>query len=423
MKDSLQASDPAIFKLIQEEVARQEYGLELIPSENFVSESVLQVAGSVLTNKYAEGLPGKRYYGGCEVVDEIERVANERAKQLFGAEHVNCQPHSGASANRAVYHALLEPGDTILGMRLDQGGHLTHGSPVNFSGKFYKAVSYGVTPNEHLIDFLEVERLAKEHQPKMIIAGASSYSRHIDFARFSEIAKSVGAYLMADVSHYAGLIVGGVYPNPVPHCDIVTTTTHKTLRGPRGGIIMCKEGLGKKIDKAVFPGEQGGPLMHIIAAKAVAFGEALRPEFKKYAENVVANARHLSAVLKQGGLDIVSGGSDSHMFVVDLRPKNLTGKVVQETLDLAGITCNKNAIPFDPVPPMVTSGIRIGTPAITTRGMGIPEMDKVGDLILQGLEIASKGEEKRDHEALKRLKGGVKELALKFPLYGHHLVG
>jgi len=417
LKESLKESDPKIYEYIRQETARQEYGLEMIPSENFVSEAVLEANGSVLTNKYAEGLPGKRYYGGCEVVDRVEDIARERATELFGCKFVNVQPHSGAQANQAAFEAVLNPGDTIMGMRLDQGGHLTHGSPVNFSGKHYNVVAYGVRSEDHLIDADEVRSLALEHKPKMIICGASAYSRAIDFEMFRRVADEAGAVLMADIAHYAGLVAAGVYPSPMKHADIVTTTTHKTLRGPRSGLIMARKELGKTINKCVFPGLQGGPHMHTIAGKAVAFGEALRPEFKAYAAKVVENARALSAELVTLGFSVVSGGTDSHMFLLDLRAAEITGKDAETWLDKAGITCNKNSLPFDPQPFTICSGIRLGTPAITTRGMGIDEMKQIAVWIKQGIETGG------DESRLKTLAGDVKALSEKFPLYKHRLVG
>ncbi len=369
---SVADSDPELASSLRRELARQQDQVELIASENIVSAAVLEAQGSVLTNKYAEGYPGRRYYGGCEIVDIAEQLAIDRAKALFGCSYANVQPHSGAQANQAVFMALLQPGDTILGMSLAAGGHLTHGASVNQSGKWFNAVQYGVRREDALIDYDQVRDLAREHKPKLIVAGGSAYPRVIDFARFREIADEVGAYLMVDMAHYAGLIAGGVYPNPVPHAHVTTTTTHKTLRGPRGGMVLSNdEALGKKINSAVFPGLQGGPLMHVIAAKAVAFGEALRPEFKTYARDVVDNARALASRLVEGGVDIVSGGTDSHIVLVDLRPKGLTGKAAEASLERAGMTCNKNGIPFDPEKPMVTSGVRLGTPAATTRGFGV----------------------------------------------------
>lgn len=373
--------DPAVAEAIAAEYERECDGIELIASENVVSTEVLMAAGSVLTNKYAEGYPGKRYYGGCDCVDVVENIARERAKQIFGAEHANVQPHSGSQANTAVYIALLNPGDTVLGMSLAHGGHLTHGSPVNLSGLYYHFVPYGVDEQTHRIDYDEVERLAKEHRPKLIIAGASAYPRAIDFARFSQIAKKVGAYLMVDMAHIAGLVAAGLHQNPVPYADVVTTTTHKTLRGPRGGMILCREELAKKIDKAIFPGIQGGPLMHIIAAKAVCFGEAMTPEFKAYQKNVVDNAATLAQALLNNGFSLVSGGTDNHLILVDLRNFNITGKELEHRLDEVHITVNKNAIPNDPQSPFITSGIRLGTPAVTTRGFGAAEMVQIADMI------------------------------------------
>jgi glycine hydroxymethyltransferase len=365
----LEQGDPTIFGLINQEEIRQEHNLELIASENIASLAVRQAMASVLTDKYAEGLPGKRYYGGCEVVDKVEQLAIDRVKELYGAEHANVQPHSGATANMAVYMAMLKPGDTLMGMNLAHGGHLTHGSPVTFSGQYYNIVPYSVSPVDELIDYDAFRQTALEHKPKLIVSGASAYSRAFDFARIRAIADEVGALHMCDMAHYSGLIAGGEYPNPVPHCDFVTSTTHKTLRGPRGGIILCREKFAKDIDKSVFPGIQGGPLMHVIAAKAVAFGEALRPEFKTYARQVRLNASALAGALTETGFRIVSGGTDSHLMLVDLRPYGVTGKVAQIALDEAAITCNKNSIPFDPEKMFVTSGIRLGTPVVTTRGM------------------------------------------------------
>ncbi len=408
--EALRAQDPELAGYIEEEIARQNEGLELIASENFVSPAVLEALGSPLTNKYAEGLPSKRYYGGCEVVDKSEQLAINRAKQLFGADHANVQPHAGAQANAAVYLAFLKPGDTVLGLNLSMGGHLTHGSPVNFSGLMYKIVAYGVN-EDGLIDMNEVEALALEHKPKMIIAGYSAYSRHLDFAKFAEIAKQVGAILMVDMAHFAGLVAAGVYPSPIPHADVVTTTTHKTLRGPRGGLILCKAEHAKTIDKAVFPGLQGGPLEHCIAAKAVAFGEALQPDFKAYAQRVVDNARALAGALTARGYHIVSGGTDNHLMLVDLRSKNLTGKIAEQALDKAGITVNKNTVPRETQSPFVTSGIRLGTPALTTRGMGTAEMLRVAELIDEVLLAPE------DAETQARVKAKVHALAAEFPLY------
>ncbi|MCG5235737.1 serine hydroxymethyltransferase [Xanthobacter oligotrophicus] len=412
------AADPAVFDAIRAELKRQQDQIELIASENIVSEAVLAAQGSVLTNKYAEGLPGKRYYGGCEHVDVVEEIAIDRAKQLFGAGFANVQPHSGAQANAAVLMALLQPGDTLLGMSLAAGGHLTHGAPPTLSGKWFKAIGYGVTRDTALIDYDEVERLAHEHKPKLIIAGGSSYPRIIDFARFRAIADAVGAHLMVDAAHYAGLIVAGAYPSPFPHAHVVTTTTHKTLRGPRGGMILTNdEALAKKLNSAVFPGLQGGPLMHVIAAKAVAFGEALTDDFRTYALKVVSNARALAGRLSARGAAIVSGGTDSHMVLVDLRPFGVTGKAAEAALERAGLTCNKNGIPFDPEKPFVTSGIRLGTPAGTTRGFGIAEFEEVGDLIADVLTgLAANGAE-ANGKAEVATRAKVAELCAHFPLY------
>ena len=412
----LEIVDPEIYRAIKSEVERQEYRLELIASENYVSEAVLEALGSVLTNKYAEGLPGKRYYGGCEFVDIAENLARDRAKALFGCDAVNVQPHSGAQANMSVYFACLEPGDTILGMNLAHGGHLTHGSPVNFSGRLYNVVPYGVTEDTNLIDYSEVRRLALEHKPKLIIAGWSAYPRDMDFAKFREIADESGALLMADIAHPAGLVVAGLYSNPVPHCDFVTTTTHKTLRGPRGGMVMMKEAQEKQVNNRVFPGTQGGPLMHVIAAKAVAFKEALEPGFKEYQRQIVKNSKKLGERLTGMGLKLVSGGTDTHLVLVDLRETELTGKIAEETLEQAGITVNKNAIPFDPRPPAVTSGIRIGTPAVTTRGMKEKEIEIIADFIKEALN--NPGSEK----VLSRIKDDVRGLCSQFPVYRHRLI-
>ncbi|MEG2377749.1 MAG: serine hydroxymethyltransferase [Clostridia bacterium] len=407
--DYLSKVDPEIGAAVVSEYNRQRKNIELIASENFVSRGVLAAVGTVLTNKYAEGLPGKRYYGGCECVDVVENIAIDRVKELFGAEHANVQPHSGASANMAVYFALVEPGATVLGMNLNEGGHLTHGSPVNISGKYYNVIPYGVDEVTHRIDYDKLEALANEHKPKMIIAGASAYPRIIDFPRMAEIAHSVGAYLMVDMAHIAGLVAAGLHPSPVPYADVVTTTTHKTLRGPRGGIIMCKEELAKKIDKAVFPGTMGGPLMHVIAGKAVCFGEALKPEFKEYQQRVVANASALANALTQCGFDLVSGGTDNHLMLVDLRKFNLTGKELEKRLDQVQITVNKNTIPNDPQSPFVTSGIRIGTPAATTRGMNASDMAEIARLIHL---TATSFEEKADY-----IRECVNALCDKYPLY------
>lgn len=416
-RKTIKEFDPELYTFIQRETERQEYGLEMIPSENFVSEAVLEACGSILTNKYAEGLPHKRYYGGCEVVDSVEELAIARAKQLFGVEFVNVQPHSGAQANHAAFEALVKTGDTVMGMRLDQGGHLTHGSPVNFSGKHYKVVAYGVRQSDELIDPQEVRDLAREHRPKMIICGASAYSRKIDFALFREIADEIGAVVLADIAHYAGLVVAGEYPSPSAYADIVSTTTHKTLRGPRSGLIMGLEKHAKAVNKAVFPGLQGGPHMHTIAAKAVAFREALDPSFKKYAAAIVENARALSAAVTKKGLRVVSGGTDSHLLLIDLRAAEISGRDAQQVLDSVGITGNKNTIPFDPQPPTVCSGIRLGTPALTTRGMGVAEMDTIAELITSAL--AAQG----DTAKLKRIADDVRSLSSRFPLYKHRLVG
>jgi len=407
---ALQHTDPVIAHLIDEEIQRQSDGLELIASENFVSPAVMEAMGSPLTNKYAEGLPGKRYYGGCEVVDQVEQLAIDRLKQLFGAEHANVQAHSGASANAAVFLAFMKPGDTFLGMDLSQGGHLTHGSPVNFSGLLYNAISYGVTP-EGLIDYDRMRALAREHKPRMIIAGYSAYSRVIDWQAFAEVAQEVGAVFMVDMAHFAGLAATGVYPSPVPFADVVTSTTHKTLRGPRGGIILCKAAHAKAIDKATFPGMQGGPLEHVIAAKAVAFHEALQPAFTDYCRQVVRNAQVLAAALAARGYHIVSGGTDNHLMLVDLRSKGLTGKVAEKALDAAGITVNKNTVPNETQSPFVTSGIRIGTPAVTTRGMDAAAMEQVAVLIDRVLSAHE------DPATLAAVRADVKALADAFPLY------
>ncbi|WP_017725988.1 serine hydroxymethyltransferase [Halalkalibacterium ligniniphilum] len=408
---TLQAQDPKVFEAVQLELGRQRDKIELIASENFVSEAVMEAQGSVLTNKYAEGYPGRRYYGGCEYVDIVEDLARDRAKEIFGAEYVNVQPHSGAQANMAVYFTILEQGDTVLGMNLSHGGHLTHGSPVNFSGVQYNFVEYGVDKENQRIDYEEVRRLAKEHQPKLIVAGASAYPRQIDFAKFREIADEVGAYLMVDMAHIAGLVATGLHPNPVPHAHFVTTTTHKTLRGPRGGMILCNEEFGKKIDKSIFPGIQGGPLMHVIAAKAVAFGEALSPEFKTYGEAIIANAKRLGEKLVSEGVNLVSGGTDNHLLLLDLRSLNLTGKVAEKALDEVGITTNKNTIPFDPESPFVTSGIRIGTAAVTSRGLDVEAMDEIGAII--ALTLKNIDNEEKLQEARER----VDALTKKFPMY------
>jgi len=414
----LAAADPEVARAVDEELTRQREKIELIASENIVSKAVLEAQGSVLTNKYAEGYPGRRYYGGCEYVDVAEELAIDRAKRLFNCDFANVQPHSGAQANQAVFFALMQPGDTFMGLDLAAGGHLTHGSPVNQSGKWFKPVSYTVRRQDHRIDMDEVAAIAKEHKPKVIIAGGSAYSRIIDFKRFREIADSVGAFFMVDMAHFAGLVAGGAHPNPLEHAHVVTTTTHKTLRGPRGGMILSKDtDLGKKINSAVFPGLQGGPLMHVIAAKAVAFGEALQPSFKVYAKAVVENAQILAKVLKDGGLDIVSGGTDCHMILVDLRPKKLTGKVADLALEHAGITCNKNAVPNDPEKPMVTSGIRLGTPAGTTRGFGPDEWREIGAYILEVLDGVAKNGPENNQAVEKAVREKVKKLCARFPIY------
>lgn len=412
----LAAGDPAIAAIVGEELTRQQEQIELIASENIVSRAVLEAQGSVLTNKYAEGYPGKRYYGGCEVVDEAEVLAIERAKQLFGCEFVNVQPHSGSQANQAVFMATMKPGDTFMGMNLDHGGHLTHGKSVNQSGKWFAPVAYGVRAQDHLIDYDEAAEVARANQPKVIIAGGSAYSRHIDFARFRAIADEVGALLMCDIAHYAGLVAAGEYPNPFPHAHVVTTTTHKTLRGPRGGMIMTNDRkLAKKIDSAVFPGLQGGPLMHVIAAKAVAFGEALRPEFKLYARQVIENARALADSLQAAGFKIVSNGTDSHLMLVDLTPKGVSGADAEIALERAGITTNKNSIPGDPLPPMQTSGLRVGSPAGTSRGFGPGEFRQVGKWIGEVLDGLREG---GDNTAVEqKVRGEVVALTRRFPIY------
>jgi glycine hydroxymethyltransferase len=411
MQRSLAETDTEIATAIKNEVRRQAEGLELIASENFVSTAVLEAAGSVMTNKYAEGYPGKRYYGGCEFVDIAESLAIARAKQLFGAEHVNVQPHSGAQANMAVYFTLLKPGDTVLGMNLAHGGHLTHGHPLNFSGKLYTIVPYGVRKDDERIDYDELERLAHEHKPKMIMVGASAYPRVIDFARIAKVSRDVGAPMVVDMAHIAGLVAGGVHPSPVPHAEFVTSTTHKTLRGPRAGLVLCREQYAKDLDRAVFPGIQGGPLMHIIAAKAVCFKEAMDPAFAEYQRQIVANAARLASSLSNHGFRLVSGGTDNHLMLVDVFSKGLTGKVAEAALGKAGITVNKNAIPFDQNPPMVASGIRVGTPAVTTRGMREPEMDQIGDFIARVLASPE------DDRVLGIVKDDVMKLCKRFPLY------
>jgi len=415
---TLSESDPEIAEAIKLELSRQRDDIELIASENIVSRAVLEAQGSVLTNKYAEGLPGKRYYGGCQFVDIAERLAIERACRLFGCSFANVQPHSGASANAEVFMALMQPGDTFMGLNLAAGGHLTHGSPVNLSGRWFKVVPYSVRRDDHLIDMDEVATLAKQHRPKVIVAGGSAYPRIIDFRRFREIADEIGAYLVVDMAHFAGLVAGGAHPSPLPHAHVVTTTTHKTLRGPRGGAILSNdEELAKKLNAAVFPGMQGGPLMHVIAAKAVAFGEALRPSFRLYAKNVVENAKALAETLKASGLDIVSGGTDTHLMLVDLRRKGLTGKVAEAALGRARITCNKNGIPFDPQKPTITSGVRLGTPAGTTRGFGIAEFLQIGDMIAEVLDALAKSGAEQDAQAEQRVAEKVKRLVSRFPIY------
>ena len=409
--EKLAVCDPEIAAAMGEELGRQRNKIELIASENFVSPAVMEAMGSVLTNKYAEGYPGHRYYGGCEYVDKVETLAIERAKKLFGADHANVQAHSGANANTAVYFAFLQPGDTIMGMNLSQGGHLSHGSPVNISGKYYKVVPYGVTHETERIDYDEFERIAKEAQPKLIVAGASAYPRVIDFERMANIAHSVGAIFMVDMAHIAGLVAAGLHPSPVPYADIVTTTTHKTLRGPRGGLILCKEQYAKQIDKAIFPGVQGGPLMHVIAAKAVAFGEALKPEFKDYAKQIIGNCKALAEGLMAEGFRLVSGGTDNHLILVDVRGQKMTGKTAEHLLDEVGVTCNKNTIPFDPESPFVTSGIRLGTAAVTTRGFKEDDMKEVAAII--GLVLNNADDEAKQAEAAKR----VAALCAKYPMY------
>jgi len=409
---NLKTVDPEIQKAIDQELSRQREKLEMIASENIVSTAVMQAQGSILTNKYAEGYPGKRYYGGCEYVDIVEQLAIDRAKKLFGAEYANVQPHSGAQANTAVYFALLQPGDTILGMNLTDGGHLTHGSPVNISGKYFKIIPYGVDKETERIDYDELERLAKEHQPKLIVGGASAYSRVIDFERMAQIAKSVGAYFMVDMAHIAGLVAAGLHPSPVPYADVVTTTTHKTLRGPRGGLILCRDAeFGKQFNKAIFPGIQGGPLMHVVAAKAVAFKEALSDEFKVYQQQVLDNAKALADELVKKGFRIVSGGTDNHLMLVDLRSKNITGKEAQFLLDEIGITANRNTIPFEPLSPFVTSGIRLGTPALTTRGLKEDDIREVADIIADVIE------NREDSAVIEAAKAKVQAICKKFPLY------
>jgi glycine hydroxymethyltransferase len=412
---SLPEADPELFAAIADERSRQQHQIELIASENIVSKAVLEAQGSILTNKYAEGYPGKRYYGGCEFVDVAENLAIDRAKALFGCEFANVQPNSGSQANQGVFNAVLKPGDTILGMSLDAGGHLTHGAKPNQSGKWFNAVQYGVRREDDRIDFVEVERLAKAHRPQMIIAGGSAYPREIDFKRFREIADEVGALFLVDMAHFAGLVAGGVHPNPLDHAHIATTTTHKTLRGPRGGMILTNdEALAKKINSAIFPGIQGGPLMHVIAAKAVAFGEALTPEFKAYAKQVVANARAMAAACKASGLDVVSGGTDTHLALIDLRPKNVTGRDAEQALERAFITCNKNGVPFDPAKPTVTSGIRVGSPAGTTRGFGEDEFTQIGNWISEVVDAVAAGDSSATED---KVRAEVKALTAQFPIY------
>lgn len=415
---NLQARDPEIAQTVNNELERQQYEIELIASENIVSKAVLEAAGSVLTNKYAEGYPGRRYYGGCEHVDVAENLAQERAKRLFNCGFANVQPNSGSQANQAVFLALLKPGDCIMGMSLAAGGHLTHGAPPNQSGKWFQAIQYGVRREDNLIDFDEVAALANEHQPKLIIAGGSAYPRQIDFARFRKIADSVGAYLLVDMAHFAGLVAAGVHPSPFPHAHVATTTTHKTLRGPRGGLILTNdETIAKKVNSAIFPGIQGGPLMHVIAAKAVAFAEALEPDFKLYAQRVIENAKTLGETLQGGGLDLVSDGTDTHVILVDLRPKGLTGKVVEKSLGRANITCNKNGVPFDPEKPAITSGIRLGSPAATTRGFGPAEFRQVGQLIIEVLNGLVENGPEANQQVEHSVKERVIELCRKFPIY------
>jgi glycine hydroxymethyltransferase len=415
--DSLLSADPLIAESIEKELERQQTQIELIASENIVSRAVLEAQGSIMTNKYAEGYPGRRYYGGCEFVDVAENLAIDRAKALFDCSYANVQPHSGAQANQAVFLALLQPGDTLMGLDLASGGHLTHGSPANQSGKWFNAVPYGVRPDTHRIDYDEVARLAVEHKPKIIIAGGSAYPRQVDFKRFREIADSVGAYFMVDMAHFAGLVAGKAHPSPLPHAHVVTTTTHKTLRGPRGGLILSNDlDLGKKINSAVFPGLQGGPLMHVIAAKAVAFGEALKPEFQAYASQIITNAQALAAAVKAGGFDLVAGGTDTHVVLVDLRPKDLTGKASEAALERAGFTCNKNGVPFDPKPPATTSGVRLGTPAGTTRGFKAEEFSWIGSKIVEVLD-GLKGTPDGNPDVEKRVREEVRALCARFPIY------
>ena len=414
----LDEADPEVWAAVEGELNRQQTEIELIASENIVSQAVLDAAGTLLTNKYAEGYPGRRYYGGCQYVDVVEQLAIDRAKRLFNCAYVNVQPHSGSQANQSVMLALIKPGDTVLGMSLAAGGHLTHGAAPNLSGKWFNAVQYGVRKDDNLIDYDEVERLAKEHRPSLIIAGGSAYPRIIDFARFRAIADQVGAYLLVDMAHFAGLVAAGLHPSPLPHAHVVTTTTHKTLRGPRAGMVLSNdEAIGKKINSALFPGLQGGPLMHIIAAKAVAFKEALSPSFKLYAQSVIDNAKALGETLVEGGLALVSGGTDTHLMLVDLRPKRLTGKAAEAALERANITCNKNGVPFDPEKPMITSGIRLGSPAGTTRGFGIAEFQSVGDMIIEVLDGLAKDGDEGNSEIEAKVKQRAVELCERFPIY------
>lgn len=417
--EGLQAADPDLYESIRGELERQQNAIELIPSENIVSKAVLEAQGSILTNKYAEGYPGRRFYGGCEFCDIAESLAIERVTQLFDCKYANVQPHSGATANQAVYFALLQPGDKVVGMRLDHGGHLTHGSPVNQSGAWFDFAAYGVADEDHQIDFEEVRRICQEHQPKMLVCGASAYARAIDWSKFREIADEIGAWLLVDMAHYAGLIAGGAYPNPVPHAHLVTSTTHKTLRGPRGGLILTNDAdLIKKINKSVFPGLQGGPLMHVIAAKAVAFQEALKPEFKTYAQQVVKNAKALASSLQERGYAIVSGGTDSHVMLVDLRDQNYSGKQAEKSLDRAGLTCNKNTVPNDPKDPFTTSGIRLGTPAPTTRGFGEAEFQEVGGMIATILDALARSNDPAENTSAEAtVKKQVEALCARFPIY------
>jgi glycine hydroxymethyltransferase len=417
-KAPLAEADPEIAEAIRLELGRQRDEIELIASENIVSRAVLEAQGSVLTNKYAEGYPGRRYYGGCQFIDIAEQLAIERITKLFGCAFANVQPHSGAQANQAAFMAMMHPGDTFMGLNLAAGGHLTHGSPVNLSGKWFHVVPYGVRRQDQRIDFDEVERLAHEHKPKVIVTGGSAYPRNIDFRRFREIADSIGALLMVDMAHFAGLVAGGVHPSPFPHAHVVTSTTHKTLRGPRGGFVLTNdEELARKINSAVFPGSQGGPLMHVVAAKAVAFGEALRPSFRSYAKAVVENAKALAEILKSRGLDIVSGGTDTHLMLVDLRPKRLTGKVAEAVLGRAHITCNKNGIPFDPEKPTITSGIRVGTPAGTSRGFGVAEFQQIGEMIAEVLDALAREGASEDAAVEAAVRDKVKRLVARFPIY------